>query len=314
MSRPLISICIPAYKKVQFLERLLTSIAQQTFHDYEVIVTDDSPDLSVQELCNNFKSQFILIYFKNEPSLGSPENWNEGIRKANGVWIKMMHDDDWFQNKYALQKFAEKAKKQSTSTFIFSAFTEIDLTSLHHESYITNRLVLKWLRKSPLILFRKNYIGHPSTTLIKNSLSYYYDKNLKWVVDIEFYMRYLQANPSFTVIHEPLINIGLHEQQITKEAFRNPEIEIPEVLYLANKLPDESFKHIAVYDYYWRFLRNLSIRSLDDIWKYAPGINVPDIITEMIQDQSSYPLKKLKIGLISKLLMLKSYFSNYKDL
>jgi glycosyltransferase involved in cell wall biosynthesis len=40
---PLISICIPAYKRTEFLQRLLDSIDIQTFKNFEVIVTDDSP-------------------------------------------------------------------------------------------------------------------------------------------------------------------------------------------------------------------------------------------------------------------------------
>ena len=33
---PIISICIPAFKRIEYLRRLLDSIAIQTFTDYEV--------------------------------------------------------------------------------------------------------------------------------------------------------------------------------------------------------------------------------------------------------------------------------------
>ncbi|MFM6924229.1 MAG: glycosyltransferase [Ferruginibacter sp.] len=38
MPKPFISICIPTYKKVQALERLLRSVALQTFTNYEIII------------------------------------------------------------------------------------------------------------------------------------------------------------------------------------------------------------------------------------------------------------------------------------
>ena len=47
------------------------------------------------------------MYYKNIKVLGTPENWNESIRKAKGAWIKLMHDDDWFANENSLQKFYE---------------------------------------------------------------------------------------------------------------------------------------------------------------------------------------------------------------
>ena len=93
---PLISICIPAYKRIEFLQRLFNSIAIQTYKDYEVIITDDSPDESVSTFIKNYGAIDNVLYFRNLITLGTPENWNESIRKASGTWIKLMHDDDWF--------------------------------------------------------------------------------------------------------------------------------------------------------------------------------------------------------------------------
>jgi len=108
---PLISICIPAYKRVAYLQRLLESIAAQTFSGFEIILTDDSPDDSVANLIKNYSSLNIK-YFKNEAALGTPANWNCGIAKASGEWIKLMHDDDWFASPHSLQQFADAANKK----------------------------------------------------------------------------------------------------------------------------------------------------------------------------------------------------------
>src|SRR5436853_6661036 len=97
MLKPLISICIPAFKRTDFLKKLLASIRMQDFLDFEVIVTDDSPGKDVEDLCSAY-SDVPIAYYKNLQRLGTPENWNEAIRKANGKWIKLMHDDDWFSN------------------------------------------------------------------------------------------------------------------------------------------------------------------------------------------------------------------------
>ena len=53
MQVPFISICIPAYKNTTYVGRLLDSISEQTFTDYEVVVTDDSPDDSVKNFLLN---------------------------------------------------------------------------------------------------------------------------------------------------------------------------------------------------------------------------------------------------------------------
>ncbi len=110
-SQPFISICIPAYKRTQYLQRLLRSIAEQTFNNFEVIVSDDSNDDSVKKLIAQFENQFSLKYWQNQTSLGTPANWNAAIQKAAGEWIKLMHDDDWFATPSALQQFADATKQ-----------------------------------------------------------------------------------------------------------------------------------------------------------------------------------------------------------
>lgn len=119
--RPFISICIPAYKRIDFLKRLLDSIQIQTFHDFEVIVTDDSPDDSVRILCESYESfDLKLTYWKNSPSLGTPANWNKAISMAKGLWIKLMHDDDWFIDSSALMIFADAARAEKKSFYLLS--------------------------------------------------------------------------------------------------------------------------------------------------------------------------------------------------
>ncbi|MDO9375073.1 MAG: glycosyltransferase family 2 protein [Ferruginibacter sp.] len=115
----LISICIPAYKRIKDLKQLLDSINVQTFKDFEVIVTDDSPDDTVRKFLVEYNPDFKLVYFKNDPVLGTPENWNEGIRKATGDWIKIMHDDDYFTSIYSLQFFADAIIKNPVAEVFF---------------------------------------------------------------------------------------------------------------------------------------------------------------------------------------------------
>ncbi|MBC7937190.1 MAG: glycosyltransferase, partial [Rhizobacter sp.] len=71
-----ISVCIPAYKNADFLRRCLDSLVSQSFTGFEVILSDDSPDDSVATIAEAYKKDLQIIYFKNDPSLGTPANWN----------------------------------------------------------------------------------------------------------------------------------------------------------------------------------------------------------------------------------------------
>jgi glycosyltransferase involved in cell wall biosynthesis len=304
---PLISICIPAYQSAAYLDRLLDSIKNQNFKDFEVIISDDSPDDAVARLAEHYSAHLPLTYHKNKIALGSPSNWNKSISLASGHWIKVMHDDDWFADEHALAAFANHAKG-ATSDFIFSGFHNVILNTGEASTFRMNgfqRFVLRW---SPLLLFRRNYIGHPSTTLIRNNLENWFDPKIKWVVDFEFYIRVLYNQRKFVCITKPLVNIGLGAHQITQNVFRKREVEIPENLYLLNLIGFVKLKNIFVFDYYWRLIRNLNIADISTMRSFSSTIPIPLVIEKMILLQKKIGNQKLTTNrYLSKCLMLILY-------
>ena len=301
-----ISICIPAYKHINYLERLLNSISIQTYKDFEVVITDDSPDDGVELLLEKFTAITNICYFKNKLALGTPENWNEGIRKANGTWIKIMHDDDWFADENSLQSFYEAALKNPDCSFFFSAYNNVEENSGSVKSVYVSLPGRFLLWSGPLNLFKKQYIGNPSCTLIKKELNIMYDKDFKWVVDFEYYIRCLKKARNYFYINNVLVNVGINDKQVTNYAFRKPEVEIPENHLLIEKLGTSILRNIFVYDYYWRLYRNLEIRSVEDVKKYYNEPLHP-LLKQMIHFQKKIPISFLKNGLISKVLMMANY-------
>ncbi|HMU59983.1 MAG TPA: glycosyltransferase [Chitinophagaceae bacterium] len=305
---PTISICIPAYKNIKFLKRLFDSIAIQDFRDFEVIVTDDSPGKDVELLCNTYEASFSLIYYKNYPALGSPANWNKGISYAKGEWIKIMHDDDWFVSSRSLGIFAS-ATKISDIRFIFSGFNNVSEDNKFEVNTIT-AYEKYLLRKNPVNLLKRNFIGHPSTTLIRKDIVGKYDEKLKWVVDLEYYIRVLGTSGNFFLIDGSLINIGISKEQITSLVFRKPDIEIPENIYLLKRIGTKALKNIFAYDYFWRFIRNLKVRDIGILRTYYNIGDEPDLLLVMVKQQKLLPFFLLNIGAFSKVAMLFSYLRN----
>lgn len=307
---PFISICIPAYQRVKFLDRLLQSITNQQFKDFEIIVTDDSPDDSVLLLCRQYLDSLPITYHKNEAALGTPANWNKAISLAKGDWIKLMHDDDWFAGPDSLQQFAAFAKTHQED-FIFSAFTN---KFEHSEKEVTSypgSFRLYQLKKQPASILSKNIIGHPSTTLHRNDGKCMYDEKLKWLVDIEMYIRRARIN-RLTYISKPLVMLGMSDSQVTAQVKNDPAVEIPEHLYFLNKMGVSILKNILAFDYFWRFIRNFNIKSEHSLKEYDQVHSIPQLIVSIIRFQNKVPAQLLKIGVISKMLMIVHYFTHQK--
>jgi glycosyltransferase involved in cell wall biosynthesis len=309
---PLISICIPAYQRKEYLKRLLDSVEIQNFRCFEVIITDDSPGKELEELVENHPLGPIIRYFKNQETLGSPENWNEGLRKAKAHWIKIMHDDDWFSGPDSLGFFAEAIGKGSAD-FYFSTYTNI-YPDGHSKNISLNLIQLRSIRRFPEILFASNRIGPPSSAIFKKDGDIFFDNRMKWLVDIDFYIRYLRKHGPAEYIHKKLIQIGISGSQITISSFGKPEIEIPERFMLGKKLDKTAVRHISVFDAWWRFLRNLSIRSISQIKNSGYSGEIPDFIAAIIARQHKIPESLLKQGLFSKMFMITFYLRIRKKL
>lgn len=305
-----ISICIPSYKRPENIRRLLQSIAAQTFKDYEIIITDDSPDESVKNVVDSF-SQLPIFYFKNPKALGTPANWNCAISMAKGEWVKLMHDDDWFRNTDSLQKFADKTNENKR--FIFSGFVTVFESGIEKKSTFP----IQWEKRianHPVSLLAQNVIGTPSVTLVHRSIHEVYDERMKWRVDIDYYMRLLMKEKSFVFIDEPLVNVGMSEGQVTNYSINIPGVELPEGLLLLEKFGLRPLKQILVYDAWWRILRNTGTRSEEQLYQFAPKNRWPEVIRKMVVHQSTIPGKLLRWGFVSKASMFFSYLLNKKYL
>ena len=96
-STPAVSVVIPLYNAEKYIGACLTSILNQTFQDFEVIVVDDcSTDSScavVESFIPKFGERLKLLHTeKNSGGAGVPSNI--GIENSRGKYIYVMDDDD----------------------------------------------------------------------------------------------------------------------------------------------------------------------------------------------------------------------------
>jgi len=252
MNYPKVSICIPTYNQTYYLVKLLDSILIQTFTDFEVIISDDSNTENVKLLIDTYSKKINFKYFKNYPAFGTPLNWNKSIELATGEFIKIMHHDDWFTDLNSLQKFVKYAQICEYS-FVFSGAISINEKENTEQLHLPNSDFLNEIKQNPNHLFFGNLIGPPSSVIFKKSDVIYFDVNLKWVVDVDFYIRMLKNSKSYCFIKEPLIcSVNNAKHSVTNDCI-NKEVEIYEYIYLYKKLNNANTFGIK----YIKFFKNL---------------------------------------------------------
>ncbi|MEO8413522.1 MAG: glycosyltransferase family 2 protein [Ginsengibacter sp.] len=239
---PKVSVCIPAYNQVKYLKRTIDSILNQTFSDYEIIITDDSSTDIVFNLVQEYQMPEKIKYHKNLPTLGSPENWNESIRKASGEYIKIVHHDDWLNSNESLAKYVKLLDDNLDADLGFSATRVVKQDGTEYTHQLSDGQ-LEIVKLNPLVLFRDNFIGAPSAVIFRKNTNILFDPKIKWLVDKEYYIRQLENNKNIVYDPELLIVTFLAEGRVTDECCNNKEIEIFEFFYVLQKIYKKKIKY-----------------------------------------------------------------------
>lgn len=103
MKTPLVSVVIPTYKHRDFILGTLSSVLQQTFTDYEIIIVNDgSPDDTRAVIFPHIESG--RVEYIEQSNQGQSRARNAGLARARGQYIAFLDDDDlWPADKLASQ-------------------------------------------------------------------------------------------------------------------------------------------------------------------------------------------------------------------
>lgn len=96
MTEPLVTIVVPAFRRVQYLPGALRSALAQTWQNFEIIVSDDGPTAEIEKITAAFGDP-RLRYRNNGGNLGIAMNHYAAFREARGLYIANLHDDDLWE-------------------------------------------------------------------------------------------------------------------------------------------------------------------------------------------------------------------------
>jgi glycosyltransferase involved in cell wall biosynthesis len=294
MSNPFISICIPTYKRANLFQKLLDSVIMQSYKNVEVLVNDNSPDDAIKSVVLAYQEKLTISYIKNEPALSAVDNCRAVMRRATGEWIKIMHDDDWFASANALEQYAHVAT-HAGKDFIFCASNQVYLESGKIEQEMLTPQRRAMLAESPLSLFELNVIGHPSVVMHRKDAAIEYDPQFNWVLDIDFYLRYIQAHNGWHYIDERLVNIGKNELQESFKYYKNARVEIPEYFALLQKYePGLHLRNRYVFAMVWTMLKRFKIKNTAQITALGFTGRMPEKLESIIACQQRIPRMVIK--------------------
>ena len=226
MSSPKISICIPAYNHQATIGYTIESILNQTYQNFELIISDDNSTDKTIEVAKSFKDSRIKI-IENKINSGVSVNCNMAIKNAIGDYISIIASDD-IMLPTRLEKSINFLEKNSEFMAVFGFVETIDEnnTIINHKiknvfnQNVGSDNILKKL------FYSGNFLCAPSTTMRRDlfNKTSYFNSCLLQLQDFDFWIRILVNNYKIKILPEPLIqyrvsgnNLSAIDKPLTKQ-------------------------------------------------------------------------------------------------
>ena len=109
------SIIVPVFNRPDEVDELLSSLLNQTFTDFEVIIVEDGSQKPCDEVCNKYANRLDLRYFM-KPNSGPGQSRNYGAERAKGEYLLIL-DSDVVLPKGYLNAIEEELKREPADAF-----------------------------------------------------------------------------------------------------------------------------------------------------------------------------------------------------
>ncbi len=211
-----------------FLRHSLDRIAAQSFQDFEVVVTDQSDDSAVADVCAQYGGLDLRhIWTRDLPRQGAA-NTNAAMAAARGEVVKVLFQDDFLNGTDALAQIA-------------AVFEDPDvhwaLSGSEHTRDGETLIRPFRPRYHAQIRFGKNTVSSPSVLAVRRAGAPWFDERLIWLMDVDYYHQCAVLFGPPVVIGAPLVVNRLHEGQVS--AGVGADLVRSELRYIWRKYPDQ---------------------------------------------------------------------------
>jgi len=157
MKHPKICIGLAVYNGEKTIKKTLNSILEQTFTDFEVIISDNNSSDKTQKICQEHSNKYFNIkYFKQEKNIGGFNNFKFVLNSANSEYFVWLAADDWWEPTF-LEKNVSALESNNNFVGSISKINYYDAEDNQKKEKIQN-IKLKSIIHMRNIFFVKNFM------------------------------------------------------------------------------------------------------------------------------------------------------------
>ena len=188
-----ISIIIPIYNKVKYLETLLLQVKEQTFSDYECLLIDDGSSDGSETICDRFSKEDRRFRVFHIPNGGVSNARNVGLDHAQGEYVTFIDADDELHSEFLENLF--RCANEDGVPFVIgnikkvwhSENRSIILPVPYQGIYPLERILPEFAK----VQTELGIYGFCTAKLVKRALieETRFNKNIRLAEDLDFYLQ-----------------------------------------------------------------------------------------------------------------------------
>lgn len=222
MEKPLISICIPAYQRLDYLREAVASALAQTYPNLEIIISQKpGRDANMTDEIRQWGESLAqenekVCYQQNSTNLGMAGNWNALVDAAKGDYLTILADDD-----HLLPTFIEAlvTVAEAETQVVFCNQYLMNPEGKHLETdkiqytkrYCRNQLPAGKVTNPKICAWQQAISISASLIRTKSAKTLRFKDDLP-SAEVEFFIRLAQAEGNFIFVPEYLSKYRVHPQ------------------------------------------------------------------------------------------------------
>lgn len=210
-----VDILLATYNtKIDFLKEQIDSILNQTYKNFELIISDDcSTKKEVREVLKEYekKDKRIKLYFQ-EKNLGYTKNFEFLLKKSSSKYIMFSdHDDIWYKEK--VKKSLEKIQKENADLIYSNAKQINEKNEIVKEDYFKYKNVPLIKGKNKIAIAR--CIGIGCSQMLTKEVKEEMIPFKKSVIAHDWLAAFIaNERKGISYVEEPLFNYRLHNSNV----------------------------------------------------------------------------------------------------
>lgn len=294
---PVISVIIPAYNAETTLKDTLTSVLQQTFSEFELIIINDGSTDTTLEIISQIDDPRIKVFsYQNS---GASTSRNRGFAQASGEYIAFLDADDlWTPDKLEAQLAALKIHPQADIAYSWSDCIDESSSFLRRGGHITiNGDALPKLLMMDILENGSNPLIRRQAVIEVGG----FDESLPAGQDWDFYLR-LALKHSFVTVPRSQILYRISANSLSANVFKL-EKGCLRVLDRAYSQAPESLQHLKPYSL-GNLYKYLTVKALEGNPQRLKALAALQFLSQAIRYDPVLLRKKVILKVLFKVLVI----------